>query len=198
MKELLTWPVKIVPDATITSYQIISDPVEKVHYVYVRPDQPLDKYQLSHELAHAVLAERVHPAFAGVGLSRELERSRRKRHLATTAYRVATEWFVDELRYQHHPESERKELLELISHPETLRLIAEHEPFSLGLLCAEARRWLGVEVEHPLVDVFLEVDPAQPSLGALVRLINRLLEVRGSKLRCRIDTEKGVPVLKER
>lgn len=204
LKSQLLWAVeeKTSPEGY---FEIVSDPFKKMHTILFpaedSPSGPPREIELAHELVHALLAERVHHQFGGHYFKKGTPD--RWIQLVGWACRAATDWFVDYVLFSIAAEDEAKEIAE---HFEIICKIFERGTpqsdilflLSSGFIIAQAIKYLGVQVQtggqlKQVVGAFLSVDPSEPSIEALVDLINSLL-ASYTNLRIRLVVEEGLEV----
>jgi len=200
----LTWPVlEVVQQAGQLS--IFSDPIDRNHTLYLPsplPERdPVHELLFLHELGHALLCERVHPFFASgfpiAGLDKELLPA------VAPVLSAASDWFVGHWLMEFCPELALAELQD--EYEATAAMMADGQTpgldrfFVAVLITAQSIKYLKATVEcsgflDSAVQAFLTVSPANPSVGKLVELINRLLAL-GAPYRCRRVNSKGQEVM---
>jgi hypothetical protein len=204
-KGQLVWTVREVETQEAVQRRIFSDPMDKVHTIYLPSpppeENPANELLFLHELGHALMCERAHPFFASgfpiVGLEKE--------HLPGVAPVIssASDWFIGHWLMEFCPELALAELQD--EYEATAEMMASGETPSLDrffvavLITAQSKKYLKAPVEcsgflDAAVQAFLAISPEVPSVGKLVELINELLSL-GAPYRCRQVTSQGQEVM---
>ena len=182
LRKKLKWSVRHETSST-GDLHIASDPGRREHVIYwpgpdsrIGPPRPIEHL---HELYHAWLAENVHHQFSAQrfkpGTPDEVVA------LMVPVCRAASDWFVDELLCSLMPQEFRAEVREHLDYILSLpRTNSAFLLFSAGLIIAQAKRYLNLEVQVAgdlprIVETFLAVEPSPPTVGKLAELVNRLL-----------------------
>jgi hypothetical protein len=180
----LEWPILESPtDMPMT--RIVSDPRNKSHFVY-RPEKANDKgtdLDVLHELGHASLCERVHPAFATNSQFPALANKKQFLQMLP-ALSTGADWFVCHWQQELLPEEMHQVIRESLPTVEEILGKEELPPVEIildsALLIAQAVHYLGEPIEcggplQDLVEAFLSTPPDEPSAENLTRLINKLM-----------------------
>lgn len=200
----LAWTVNEVATQDCVQVRIFSDPMDKTHTIYLPsplPESAVHEFLFLHELGHALMCERVHPFFASgfpiVGLEKEQIQA------AAPVLSAASDWFIGHWLMEFCPELALAELQD--EYEATAEMMARGETpgldkfFVAVLITAQSIKYLKAAVEcsgflDSAVQAFLAVSPENPSVGKLVKLINRLLSL-GAPYRCQQVTSKGQEVM---
>jgi hypothetical protein len=199
----LAWEVKT--EVVGNECDIVSDESERCHHIRLPSHDPYHGTAMLHELCHAHLAESAHPLFGSNIFSTDTE----KEWLLTSgwAFKLAGDWFVDELGHAHVPAAFNMELKEdLAPVSNSLHLVAQMSPAQLSgvaLVIAQSMRYLqhtvavdGILAE--LVQACLASDPSNPTVENLTALVNRLLlsspGVQGRVMQVECVLEGGIHV----
>jgi len=191
----LVWQVQDVSQES-GIIRILSDPVEKTHFIFLPPetgqsDMRLDLIYL-HELGHALLCERVHPFFGSVYPVSGLEE--RLGPAVRPVLNAAGDWFVGHWLMEFSRDLAMSELhnefLATADYLKKSETPSVEKYFVISLIIAQAIKYLNVEDNcagflERTVRTLLEVPPENPSAEKIVLLINKLLEL-GAPLRCRL------------
>lgn len=183
----LSWPV-IYSHGDVGYITVSSDFSARQHTIMLPAENaaagPLRWIEVQHELAHCLLAERVHPLFSGSVFTRGTP-AHLLDHLAPI-FRASGDWYVDEVIYQRWPAAERTEV------SEHLRLITAHPistpelAWGAALMVAQAQRY---RCTQPLkrarkrlpkevitaAGILSATDPEQPRVDGLQKLLNAML-----------------------
>ncbi|MFP4481837.1 MAG: hypothetical protein ACLFN0_03475 [Thermovirgaceae bacterium] len=186
LEEELQWPVEEVKteDALLS---VSCDPRVRQHYFFLpREGKKLSDVQRIRCLAHAWLAEKVHPLFSVVVA--ECPDGFPEKAFSETLWPVLSisrVWFADAVVVDHCPESAsadvkaRLNILEEIF-PSGKLQGALSDCLEAALILAEGNIFCGIERQvrgklADMADVFTGTDPFSPSLDVLKDLNNRLL-----------------------
>lgn len=183
------------PDFTITS-----DPWARTHTIR-RPasgDMPRDM-EYRHELAHAWLAEHVHPLLSTAYFRRGI--SQDSIEPLVSPKRCAADWFADALLRTWCPRKADREVIEHLGYVFDLAGDAEQDISILyggGLVVAQAVHWnlkrvVVPPIYRPVVDILLAFPPEKPSITKMRTLINRLAALT-TDLRVAITHDDGIEV----
>jgi len=188
----LKWPVRYEYYSK-GYHEVITNSIDKHHTIYVprNPKDPLRWIEVQHEAAHCLLAEQVHHLFSASYFKKGTPDN--LLNVLNSAFRAAQDWFVDEVLYRHWPQvvrSEVKEHLELMfqfikTQPEQ---ITPETGWGTALFFAQAKRYKcagstrkkiarSAPVIKKAADVFLAIDPSQPSIHTTRKLINKILRL---------------------
>ena len=182
----------LTSERTGNECQILCYEDKRRHHIRLPAKGPYNALDELHELCHAYLAEKVNPLFASGVFAKGVDRA-----LAIAygpAMNLAGDWFVEEIEQNHAPKQFKKELVEHLEWVGgALQNIPERDPEFIchaAMIFAQAMRYLNQRVEAnvvpaELVQVFIDVDPSQPTMENLTRLANRLLPA--------FDAEKSQP-----
>lgn len=170
----LRWAVRYTEPGPVC--EIVSDVFTRTHEITL-VESGLRPHDYLHEIAHARLAEDVSPlmstalfhpsVYAGIIVP------------LVGIFRVAMDWFCDELLFAWAPELVRREVMAAYS---SVHENASGLHYEAALFAAQYIRYVGPLSVHPRVSgtvgVFISIDPSQPSIEAMERLINGLLAER--------------------
>jgi hypothetical protein len=203
-KDELSWAVLEV-DQPSGPLRIFSDPVEKMHTIFISAAPPEDGQILEllylHELGHALICERVHPFFSGGFPINGLEQ--RFVPAVTPLLNTAGDWFVGHWMTEFCREVAIAELEK--EYGATAEMMAKGETPSVDkffvavLIIAQSIKYLKVQVEcsgflDKAVQAFLAIPPEKPTIGKFEELVNSLLAL-GSPFRCRRVMSQGQDVM---
>ena len=204
VRSSLRWPVSFV-QGTERNLAIVTNPWERTHTIEV-PDDLVDwrPIELLHELAHAYLAETVHPLLSTAYFTPGTP------DVYVTPFwwphRVTTDWYADALLMKWCPDEAREEILEHLRYALDLatKLPTPHAPddvfyrFTGGLFYAQALKWHLWPSQKPppglyceVAETLLKVDPFKPRLNTVRTLINQLAGLVTDK-RVRLVNEDGI------
>jgi len=179
----LKWPVeKRLWDET--SLQITCVTARRRHVMSIpRRGDAVREIEFLHELAHARLAEDVHPLLAtGVFVPRPPDHVLRELVWPTQS---AADWFADALLWEWAPHACAMEIREHLGYvlATTVAKLSNGQLFYAGgLICAQARYWKIMPFEapqllQPVIDVLLRFQPEKPTLAKMQALLNALAEL---------------------
>jgi len=186
LEEELRWPVEEVKteDALLS---VSCDPRVRQHYFFLpREREKLSDIQRVRCLAHAWLAEKVHPLFSVVVA--ECPDGFPENAFSETLWPVLSisrVWFADAVVVDHCPEGGRNDVKARLNMLDEMfpsgKLQASLSDYlEVALILAEGKVFCGIERPTmgklaDMADVFTGADPFSPSLDALKDLNNRLL-----------------------
>lgn len=183
----LSWPLEEV-ETKESLWSVSCDPAGKRHYFFLPENKELSEIQRKRGIAHAWLAEKVHPLFSAVVA--ECPDGLPEKVFTKTLWpvlSVSRVWFADALVVKSTPEPGRNDTRarlgfldktfpsggvegSLSDYLEAALILAEGRVF-----CGTRRPCSGKMAE--MVEAFVRVDPFDPSIGALEKLDNELLAV---------------------
>jgi len=198
----LNWSVEWIGKNNISTLYVESYPLEQRHCITypVGRQEPIRWLEVQHELAHCLLAETVHPFFAGQSFSPETPLELLE--IITPLLRCATDWYADAIIYHLWPKDGINEI------EEHCRLFLQYPPYrvmppdmtwSMALFYAQLIHYGGhnglkkkIRKKAPELDmlakIYLNYSPENPSLKTLVRLINHLLKI-ATRNTCQVSVE---------
>ncbi len=194
------------------------NPLGKYHEVVYPKDVCIEKLDSDaqmlsylHELTHAYYSEKIHPLFGGFDFENEYPEE--VVTVVSEVYRVACDWFIWDKVVELAPEAGREEIDDAFDdymndyNPEIP--VRYEQVYIFGLVLALACKYLelplrdesdqdgNIENEDVIVslaEVFISIEPAEPTIEKLEELINRLLAL-GYLYRVKITDFELYPTL---
>jgi hypothetical protein len=175
------------------------NPLEKYHEVVYPKGVSIEKLDSNrkllnylHELIHAYYSETIHPLFGGFDF--DYDYPGEVVAVVSEAYRVACDWFIWDKVVELVPEAGREEIdvafEDYMNNYNPEIHVRYEQVYVFGLVLALACKYLelplrdesdqdddaeGEDVIVKLAEVFISIEPAEPTIEKLEELINRLL-----------------------
>lgn len=179
-KHALKWELKTIQNESIKTLEIVSDKKNFIHRVYI-PENDVRDIEFLHELGHAFLCENIHQLFSTASF---LNYTEYRMKILTPIVRAADDWFVDQWLFEIAPNDEKKEIEE--HYKMAMKTIGHHDSYEMMIGCAfliaQAERYLKIKSgvtgdSRKLIDCFLNVNPGNPNVKKLEKLINSMLSL---------------------
>jgi len=181
--------------------QIISVAKHRRHVVSIpQRGDPVREIEYLHELAHAWLAERIHPLLSTAVIVPRPPADVLQSLMAPK--RCAADWFADAVLWEWAPKASAREIREHLGYilamtPEELN---GEMLYQGGLICAQALYWKIRPFNvpgplQPVVDTLLKFPPDRPNLPKMQALLNALAALTTAwRVRAIPDEELGSEV----
>lgn len=194
-----SWPVE--EEFMHESFEVVTDWARRKHVVLwpresARAEPPFGRWL--HEMAHALLAETVHPQFAGPSFARQTAGAVRSTY--TPLFDAALDWFVQGVLMELAPGPQGDDIDERFR--QTAHMLRQGHALpsvefvvDSGLALASFKQYRGLEIDtqgklNLVVRAFLRTPPGRPTLFGLQALCRSLMDAFGLHT-ARLVSEKG-------
>jgi hypothetical protein len=183
-----SWPVE--EEFMREAFEVVTDH-ERRRHVVLWPRESLNREpafgRYLHEMAHALLAEQVHPQFSRPFFTRGIDPALKNTY--SPLVETALDWFVQALLMEVAPGPQGDDIDERYRQTAAVlrqggALPSVEFVIDSGMALASFRHYRGLEIDtqgklRDVVEAFLRTPPDKPTLFTLHGLVRRLMDIFG-------------------